>query len=321
MPAPTDLVCLFVYTIPEGLEATRFDLYIDNATKPVASSNAPINPWFRVQLAIGPHTYEIKCVNRQLVKGQDKTFTSRAAGGSFRVDPEHREFLVGTTNNYFADAIIQYLLDFANWADGVADYTLTVDAIIAQGSWVIDQITNQGAPPSSANYDPATGGYKQVSGSGSTFSDVYPLGAQVHAEIRDGVGGLDVIDFVVGQPDTPNPTTVEFESGFPVLNSIVFNSTGSEIGTPTSPGVACVSAYTGDYAPDLTNLYFLFDYGNTNALLTVPADNTGAPFNFTSGPIFDYISGLTGNQFYNYLVLDSTQKVVIGSGSVQFTSQ
>lgn len=309
MPSPTDIYCTFEYTVTTANSLNRFDLYIDEETKPIATSNAPINPVFRIPLSIGKHRYEIKCANRQLVNGQVQVFTSKAAAGSFEVDFNNRNFIVGTSDNEILDELTQALLDFANWADGIATYSIDLTTLGA--TWVCRQYANKGAAKTSANYNAITNGYNQFSGTGGSFSDDYPLGAQVHVEVRDESNGLNVIDFVAGAPDSPKPASVDVDKDHSIgsIQALAANQEGE--GEP--PVDQVIIFLQGDVPEEPVTFTLQEGFLTFQAQLS---DFEAGELVLTSGDVFDYLYALT-DATVTYMIVDENG-IILSVNTVNF---
>lgn len=311
-----DVIVSFTYTTVTNPSSggTVYKLFIDG--KPVATNNNPDVTAFIAVLSVGFHIYEIKAYPQNPGAGQYNqvlsTVGSRAAGGSFEVviptSPADNRFFVGTTNNYYADALIQYILNFFDTTAGYANYA--IDNTIGAGvTWLVNQFTNQGASSSSSNYNSTTGGYKPFTGTGSSFSDNYPIGAQCHVEIRGEDNSINVIDFTAGELPTPNPVTIPaLPSGF--LSSIV-----CEAGNPPSNGQVTLN-YSGD--PLLGDTKIQFENGSQFTISH--ADIISGFTILTSGTIFDYLIGLSDIDSLLYLVFDPNE-VIIQGGFTSFTPQ
>lgn len=305
-----DTIVSFTYTtISDPLGGSViYKLYVDG--KLLGTNSNPDVTAFIAVLSVGFHSYEILAFPSSVKSKR----ISKAAGGQFEVivpsSPTDNRFIVGTTGNYYADAIIQYVLNFFDTAAGYANYA--IDNTLGIGvTWLVNQFTNQGAPPSSSNYNAATGGYKSFGGTGSSFSDNYPIGSQVHVEIKGDNGGVNVVDFVAGQLDTPNPVTLDIP--FTELISNIVATEASGIDPPSNQiGIVC-----GSDTPPTDPVTIQFQGG---PLHTFPGSAFfTSPQTFTSGPLFDFFYSMTSGT-YIYFITDPTGQHIQARGTINFAA-
>lgn len=197
-----------------------------------------------------------------------------------------------------------------------------IDAALSQ--YFIQQQTNMGASPSSSNY--ANGNYQRFSvaqGSPPTFTDNYPIGAQVHIEARgaDSSGNLlldipvQVQDFVAGAPQWPGPLTGEIPIATLIesVEALAMGQSGGGLPTQNEITIFINGGASIDYNTDtVVQMPNGFQF-------TIPFTNIqSGTWTLSSGTVFDYFYSQQYNSVY-YFVIDPTGAVIQQINNVPFT--
>lgn len=296
MPNARVIVEWITVDFPSGTGV--YTLYISNAEgelEPYQTvSGGGIPPPFQVDLSIGVHYYEI------IAKDLRTGLYSKAANGYMIVKTDSTKLytLIAKWNKPHINRGSTQGLDPAvppKWATAKSDW----EAFQEVAKAIVGTVTNMGATMESDNYNSVTRKYNDilVATPSNPFEiiDKYPIGAAVHMEVRNygtdnvQVGGVQVIDFIAGQSETPGPAIPSWPYGLDI-SAIEYDTTGPYVTISTSAPNGGPRSY---------------DFGNDIKLNNVMEG--GVSFIILhDGSVFDFFKNLQpGTQVpYNQIYLD-----------------
>lgn len=191
----------------------------------------------------------------------------------------------------------------SSWETTFMSVVNAIAPFILPGSgYVIKQVTNKGASLTSANYN-GNGGYLPYTGTDTDFTDDYPIGAQVHIEIRGTNGKVQVIDFQAGQPQAPSPTSFSLIGG-QRLTAIVYSEEGAQ-GEGSAPYVQLQTT------PPAPTPYILQFGGDSPINIEGNYDSETGIFQINpDDPGYDFFSSKSNGTLLPYLILDSDGSLI-----------